>query len=421
MALFKTKSSQGIACPYCFVPVDIRSVGFRCSGQPAAGNLECVEYPDPQREDILNDNKPVLPPVLRRTPSGQHVVDDRERPLLETSALNSAVTCDRCQGRTSTAICVHCHSPLPAELTDGGITIGVVGARNSGKTVLLTMLDQQLMFKMAERFQVSIDHPGGTVGLADKLSSFRGNMESRLELPPQTQASGGLHRQPPSVYRWKWLDGSGRSAKSRSRIISIYDTAGEDVANLSAAMGQHHLKSANAIMFVVDPFSFPENRYRAREKGIDPGNEQLTSDVLDGLSTVLSQSATAARGSNGKVDIPVAVVISKIDAFWDDFDAQSPLRRIAPPTPYFDEEESITAHHHLEAMMREWGATSILNKLQAEFSQYRLFGVSALGEEPDYSAGSLKSNVRPSRIADPLLWILNRDNFVPGTPTQRHS
>lgn len=406
MAL-RLSSQRHVACPYCFVDIDLRKVAFRCAGVPMAGRQECVPHVDPQRVAVLRDHSTVLPPVLAHASDGHHIVDDRGEPELLLAKFDGRVPCDRCQGMTSIKICPHCHSLLPEELREGAVSIGVVGARNSGKTVLLALFEKQMLTGLTQRFQVAVDHPGGTIGLANDLNVFRDDMERDGRLPAQTQAVGG-GRKAPSVYRWKWVNGP-------ARIISVYDTAGEDVANRDNAMAQHHLRAANAIFLVIDPLALAENRHLARNKGIDLVPETLQNDILDGLTSVLrqQQEGQGRFSRSGKISTPLAVVVTKMDALWETLDPNSPLRTLGEPTPYFDEQDSQTIHDHLMMMLNQWGGGSLVNKIQAEFDRYRFFAVSSLGGEPEYRTGRLPQNqVMPSRVLDPLLWVLAGQGFV---------
>lgn len=407
MALKKANPQQ-IACPYCFVKLNLSQIAYRCSGIPAPGRPACVPYRDFVRADVLGDASPVLPPVLARNAQGQHIVskDDLTNPELVLTKIGKSVKCDRCQGATSLCICPHCHSILPDETAQGAISIGVVGARLSGKTVWLAMLEQQLISVAPERFQSSIDHPGGTVGLANNLVTFRQSMEDSSKLPDQT-ASIGAGRQMPAVYNWKFSNGV-------ARVISIYDTAGEDVARRDFTMMQGHLSASNAIVLVIDPFTFAANRNVALQRGIrDERPETLNLDVLDGLVSVLRQAESARSGrSSGKITTPVAVAVTKMDAFWNELSPQSALKRIGQQHGAFDVEESRQVHTELVDLIRSWGGAAVLNKLEAEFANYRLFSVSALGNEPDYAHNALSDALSPARVLDPVLWILSEQNFV---------
>lgn len=415
MALKTFTAKTRAACPYCFVDLNMGAVGFQCSGMPATGRVPCVPYRDFIRERVLNDRTPVLPPVLARTGDGRHIVDkdDLTNPQLKLASFGSSVTCDRCQGPTVRCICPNCHSVLPEALPEGSTTIGVVGARNSGKTVMLSMWEQQLMsYAVMERFGSTIDHPGGAMGLARQLTSFRQTMEQNRSLPDQTAALGRA-KQAPSVYNWRYSNGVGR-------VITVYDAAGEDVADRASALNQLHLRAANAMVIVIDPFALGVNRHSALDRNIKLDEEGLTSSVLDAVASVMretemSRNSRPGKGKN-KIMTPTAVVFTKMDAFWKDLPAGSPLLRQGRNHGGFDEADSQDVHQGLQRLLMQWGATPVLNKLDAEFDNYRMFSISALGNEPNYQNGQLASPPSPSRVLEPLLWLLHEQGFVMSDP-----
>ena len=413
MAIGSLRRRRTVFCPYCLADQDLKALGYQCAGRPASGRPSCVPYPDPQRQDVLEDASAVMPPVLRRAPDGRHIIDDLGMPLLRRGPIGKPVDCDRCGGATAISICTNCHSLLPEEMTGGGVSIGVVGAQLSGKTVWLTILEQQMLTRLPGRFHAAIDHPGGTVGLAEQLVANRNRMEDHGTLPAQTKSTG-MQKKAPSVYKWKYADGG-------ARVISVYDTAGEDVQNLQTASNQQHLRSSNAIVLVLDPFIFPENRRLAKTKGIEQlGPENAHADLVDALVTVLRQSeqGRGVSGKQGRISTPLAVVVTKMDAFWQDLDEHSPLRSHGQDVPYFDDVDSQTIHDHLLSLVSQWGGSGLINKLQTEFAEFRLFAVSALGNEPVYSHARLASGPSPSRVSDPLLWVLQREGFLPKPPKQ---
>src|SRR5699024_3187150 len=218
----------------------------------------------------------------------------------------------------------------------------------------------------------------------------------------------------PSVYKWKYADGG-------ARVISVYDTAGEDVQNLQTASNQQHLRSSNAIVLVLDPFIFPENRRLAKTKGIEQlGPENAHADLVDALVTVLRQSeqGRGVSGKQGRISTPLAVVVTKMDAFWQDLDEHSPLRSHGQDVPYFDDVDSQTTDYHLPSLVTQSGGSGLINKLQTDFADFRLFAVSALQNAPVYSHSRMASGPRPSRVSAPLLWDLQREGFLQKPPKQ---
>ncbi|WP_158591127.1 TRAFAC clade GTPase domain-containing protein [Kocuria tytonis] len=316
------------------------------------------------------------------------------------------------------AICPSCHCLLPQGVEDGALSVAVVGARNSGKTVFLSQLDWQLMHTVPERFGVAVDYPGGTAGLASKLQEYRKKMtDGQRQLPEQTRVEGN-RGQAPAVYRWDWGPARKRHA---SRVISIYDTPGEAVATLQRTTELGHLRAADAVVLVIDPFSLSENRELAREKGIDPGSETLANDVLDGLIGSLRYDDQNV-GKGKLLTTPLAIAVTKMDAFWSQFPEGSPLRTTGEAVPYFDEEDSKSVHDFVLSQLQAWGGANLTNKIAANFKTFRYFAVSALGDEPSYRDGRLTGTVSPTRVVDPVLWILSGDRkFLPTDSSQSGS
>ena len=116
---------------------------------------------------------------------------------------------------------------------------------------------------------------------------------------------------------------------------------------------------------------------------------------------------------NKKIPVPVAVVVSKIDAFFDEIPHNHPLRQPASKLPLFDEAESKSLHDHMAALIARWGGDGLLRSLEQNYDTYRVFGASALGAEPDYRAGVINARGRlPHRVAEPFLWLLAERGFL---------
>jgi hypothetical protein len=54
--------------------------------------------------------------------------------------------------------------------------------------------------------------------------------------------------------------------------------------------------------------------------------------------------------------------------------------------------------------------------MRLNYANYRFFGVSALGAEPDYASYAVApGGVQPHRVEDPVLWLLSKAGMVPVT------
>jgi hypothetical protein len=380
-------------CPYCYTEINPRKLAYRCSGRHAAGKTPCEKRVDQARRNHFNDSDTYWPVI---TPIG-----------------SASARCSGCAADPGPPICPECHSLLPAEYGTDSALIGLVGVRDSGKTVMLSQLDTELQTSVADRFDATIDAPGGKSGLARDLRINRELMlRSDGVLPAQTQVSGG--KKPPAVYSWRYnrkgLMGIERAA---STVFSFYDNAGEDFATPDRALSQIYLGATSGVILLLDPFAFTANRDRAEAKGVhvpDTGPEA----VLDAITVVLRTAKGVKR--NKKIKQPIAVVIGKIDAFFDQIPPDHPLRQPSSTRPIFDESESQTVHDHVGSLVEQWGGAGLIRKLEHNYTTFRLFGASALGAEPDYRSRRVNSRgLLPHRVAEPLLWLMASRGFIPAT------
>ena len=166
-------------------------------------------------------------------------------------------------------------------------------------------------------------------------------------LAPQTAANAsGVSI--PAVFEWRLLEGSGQQITRCLNNLLFYDTAGEDLATRIAHSDNTTLMHERGYP-LLDPFGFPGNHDKAIARGVDPASLETTPEtVLRSIITVLQNAERTKR--NKKIKQPVAVVVSKIDAFFDDVPPDHPMRRPAQRLPYFDDTESAAS----TTMSRRW-------------------------------------------------------------------
>lgn len=387
---------QSVPCPYCYHKIDPSRVAYRCTGRRAPGRPQCLKAEDNQRMDELGDGTPVYPSFI----------PDRKGLLRKAS-----YECPWCRGSTSIRVCQVCHSVLPANFTLDSPLFGLVGVRGSGKTVMLTVLSQELTTTVARRFKASIDTVGGSK-LLTKLRVFRTEMtDGDHQLPPQT----GVYRKDetvPAVFEWQLPRENLGSTRTASTILSFYDTAGEDLSSVDSAREQHYLAAADGLILLLDPFGFPANRDKALGRGVSPENlKDEPRSVLRNVTELLREANHLPP--NKKIKRPLAIVLAKIDAFFDQVDPDHPIRKPSATGPYFADRESLDLHNHVAALISEWGGDDVLNMLALNYTTYRFFVASALGAEPDYRANTVSGRgLMPHRVAEPLLWLMARRKFI---------
>ena len=387
------------ACPYCYYRVDPRSIMIRCTGRPAPGREACTLKEDPARNRGLGDSTPVLPSFA--PPRGR---------LSLGSALSGE--CPNCFGRSGIRVCPQCHSVLPASFGGRSPMFGVVGVKGSGKTVMLTVLSKELKTSVARRFDASIDDVGSSA-LMRKMARWRDQMDSGGQLPEST-AEFNPAETVPAVLEWRYeRKGVAGISRDEATVLSFYDTAGEDLKTLEGTRNQHYLAAADGLIVLLDPFGFRANRDRGLAMGIPETQLEIEPvNVLGSITTMLREEA--GKGGRKKVDRPMAIVVSKIDAFFRDLPPEHPVRQPGSNRPLFDEAESRSVHDHIEALIHDWDGDDVLAHLRLNYERYRFFAASALGAEPEYRSERVNSRgVLPHRVAEPLLWLMSLRGFIP--------
>lgn len=389
-------------CPFCFRRIDSSHLAYQCVGR---GNIECKKEEDETRRRLTGSQLETYPTFL--PPPGRGV----------------STNCPTCGGPGNRRACPECHTALPIEFVDStSPMIGLVGAKGSGKTVLMTVLVKQLREVVGLRFGADIrivtDNPDGHQGLTDYQASREIPLYSHRTLPTGTAQQGTAARQHTTPVVLRWRQESARFMRGQalsSTVLSFVDTAGEDLNDLGTAFTLKYLSVCDALMITLDPFALPGARARLR---LPSEAVQVGDDVpLDVVSRITELLRTEHRVKNKRrIKLPVALVFTKIDAFYGGLDRYNPIMAKPPGLPAYQDADGRTVHEHMLALMRDWNATDIDTHMRLNYDDYRYFGVSALGAEPDYRRNAVApGGVQPHRVEDPILWLLSKTRTVPVT------
>jgi hypothetical protein len=384
------------ACPFCFQRVDTSRLAFQCS---KGGVKECTRAEDKTRAELTGSTAlsyPTFPAPMGRN----------ERPR-----------CPQCGAVAARRACPQCHTAVPIDFVDSeSPMIGIVGSKGSGKTVLMTVLGKQLREVVGKRFGAAVrmatDNPDGTRGSDDYKASREVPLYDGRRLPPQTDQNA-VTRRSPLVLTWQGtrvrrIGG----ARAMSTILSFVDTAGEDLTDLETAFTLRYLNVCDGLIVALDPFALPGARSRLNL----PSDAIQTADgapleVVQRITEVLRNELGIRR--NKKIKIPVAVVFTKIDAFFDLMDRANPIMSAPSVVAAYQKVEGEAVHEHVRALLHEWDAADIDIHMQLNYADFRFFAVSALGAEPDYVKRAVApGGVQPHRVEDPILWLLAKEGTV---------
>ncbi|MEV7628696.1 hypothetical protein [Actinoplanes sp. NPDC089786] len=381
-----------LACPYCYHRIPANRLWYQCSGQSAPGFKACtaVRDPDRERETGLNVmSRPAYGPQRKLIPAPRKEV------------------CPACHGASGIRVCPCCHTPLSVNFAEStSPLIAMVGAKNTGKTVYLTVLSQELRTGLRRRFgadvRVSGDQPSPT-NTAD--------LYSNRKLFEQTAKSNDGRRDP-LVFEWRQERQVLRRNTFKTSFLSFYDTAGEDLIRQDHVHDLQYLGAADALILLLDPFMLPEARDRVRlpDEAVKTG--EPTIEVLSRITEKLR--VTHEVRAKNKIAIPVSVAFAKIDAFYDELGSDHPVLQTPPTGPEYDDVSGQAVHEHIRALLHEWGADDIDTHLRFNYANFRYFAVSALGAQPNYATKEIDpGGIRPHRVDEPLVWLLSKFGVVP--------
>ena len=385
-------------CPFCFQRIDSSRLWFQCLGR---GNTECKKSVDEARKKLtksMRETYPTFPPPEKVTGPGK---------------------CPECGGKTNLRACPECHTALPSDFEDSkSPMVGLVGSKGSGKTVLMTVLVKQLKDVVGKRYDAAIrlatDNPDGHQGLSDYQAKRESPLYKDRQLPPPTDQMGVGTREHAAPLLLRWQQETSRLGRSavRSTLLSFVDTAGEDLNDMSTAFTLQYLSVCDSLIVVLDPFALPGARSRLNlPDAAIRADDDAPLDVLNNITEMLKVEHNVKK--RRKISIPVAVVFTKIDAFFPALDRGNPLMTATPAIPAYSNADGLAVHEHMLALLHEWNAQDIDTLMRLNYADFRYFGVSALGAEPDYESSTVAAGgVRPHRVEDPVLWLLSKSGTV---------
>jgi hypothetical protein len=376
------------ACPFCFHKIDSSNLAFQCSGR---GNQPCPREADEFRVKLTGNKAKTFRtfmPAKGRT--GQEA------------------TCPQCGGIAKRRACPDCHTALPLDFVGSkNPMIGLVGSKGSGKTVLMIVLVKQLREVIGRRYDADIriatDNPDGQQG----LSTYKENREKPLftgrTLPQGTSQLAARQYATPIVLRWR---------SRKSTMISFVDSAGEDLNDTDTAFTLQYLSVCDSLVIALDPFALPGARARLKlPEAATQVDDDVPLEVVSRITEILRTEHTVK--DTKKIKIPVAIVFTKIDAFYPTLDQHNPVMADAPAVAAYDNADGEAVHEHVRALLDEWRADDIDRHMRKNYDDFRYFAVSALGAEPDYSTGQVATGgVRPHRVEDPVLWLMSKAGTV---------
>ncbi len=380
--------NQAITCPFCFSRFAPQEMLFRCVALKCTGRVPDTAYADARN--------------IIAIPMG-HVITPPKRSSFGSFSTPRALECNVCHQETRTRICPTCHYQLPHDIDQiDQRVIAIIGGSATGKSHYITTLVHRLQHEIGANFQFGLSMQGDETRTRWHNDFYRPLFEKHTILEPTQRVETNSSVKNPLIMRLTM--GQGRSIHALD--MSFFDTAGEDMAKLAVdtlSSEARYISQADGIIMLLDPLQVLSVRQRVAVGTRLPFDESSANPENIGarLHELLESRLHIKPGK--KVQIPIAFTVSKVDALRTIVAPDSALLRPSEHFGYLDLDDIQSMHTEMEAYLQMWISPGFNQNVTLKFANYRFFGVSALGGQPD---AKNYVEVNSLRVEDPFLWLL---------------
>lgn len=408
-------ASKSILCPYCFETFKNTDALYQCESDERNpdGSLRCERVPSGEYDQYWG----VAGNLIRYNwPQKSGFMSKLFGPKLEASK------CPQCGYLSRRFICPKCHNWIPEEMVKNGAQIiSVIGSPSSGKTNYIVSLIHELtnygymMDLLVHPTQIYRD------GYKEESTQNRFiNFERQL-----FKEKTVLNKTQVDAKDIPWIFHLYQQHTNQHIYLVFYDTAGEQFNDAKKIKDNvKYLQESDGIIILLDTLAIEKVEKILTAEGL----VNLGGKTKDGLKNIFT-SLFNIENKESIYKKPTAFVFSKFDAVLDHSDKfDINLQAFKPGNKRenssylntgkvdFDKIDDIS--DALEDVLIGLGVGNLLgdfspwkgsgngSKKNNSESNYKLFGVSALGCMPD-EALQLKE-VKPYRVMDPLMWVLKK-------------
>lgn len=329
---------------------------------------------------------------------------DCPREGIPTTSTEKHPICTECNTAMSLRFCPTCGFAI----NNSGdfsqtIPISIVGSESAGKSNYMTVLINEIRGSLGNVYNCSLFPTGGD----DTIVHYENLYYKPLYEQGKCLTSTNQEDVRPLIYSLVFDD----KKVGQTCNITFYDSCGSNFRN-ERVMEDYNRSIFNSrgIILLLDPTQIPG----LREEYINSGKKVLPDD----FSSILSRTIKVIREGNqqkdlkSKIDIPIAICISKLDLIKEKLDPGSylnyPSRHLNQPI--YDSIDHNCCSQEVRSVIENWAGSDFINQVSSQFSNYAFFGFSSLGSQPD-EANEI-DRVLPLRVCDPFLWILSQNKII---------
>lgn len=288
------------------------------------------------------------------------------------------------------ARCSECHQLLNRQhIETKRIFIPILGGASAGKSAFLFSAVREL-----------IDKDAATYGLETEFidSSTELDYESVKRQLLAGSAPTKTLNSVPKAFNLALL----KEEKTKC-LLYLYDPAGEAYQNTDTLSAHRYLEYLSGMILIIDPFSISVVREHYKKKlNVDITISPSDLQVSDALSRVLlTMEESFGLSPTSKINNPLAVVLSKVDAFDLKVKVGSKaINTVQDSLP--NQTRSSIRNNLIRNQLIEWGESGLLQQLDTRFKNVQFFSCSSLTRKSSHAGSGFKS----VDVFEPLQWIL---------------
>lgn len=335
----------------------------------------------------------------RLWPSAYGILNHRCEGLLPSGSVCDEIlpTFKSSSSTTITQTCPSCNRVLEG-LGGTNIHIPIIGGPAVGKSHYIVTATKELLENYAPSAGWSVTLPD-SLHLRDYTSNVA-LINAGKCLPKTSNANASAQ-----AYNIQIRQKIGQAVP---QLLYLYDAAGEYYTSDASAQQQEYFKYVHGALLIVDPFSLDNVRaaYSAelqddKAKGgiIRPSGDNPDT-VYENMLMLFETKLNLKR--NQKVKAPIAVVVTKCDAFdLEQRLGEAAARNYMAANPKVRNLDD-ALDQVVEEFLTKYGAGNFVRNLRSHFITVRFFSCSAVGI--GNSNGSA-TKFEGLRVLDPLLWL----------------
>jgi len=319
-----------------------------------------------------------------------------------------------CGGYATLRKCPKCANEIPkTALETKSLPFSIIGVAASGKTNYITVMLHELGRSSGLRLALSAQNKETSEHQNENYKSIY--EEARL---PEGTAQGIYT---PQIWCVKNLS-KRKGDTVPTYTFTIFDGAGEEIENMdTTAVIGNYIEASESIILVLDPLllenvrkgNFVSDEVKINSLAGKESEYKNATDVVNRVADFIKNRRGIKSGK--KLDIPVAVVLSKFDIVLE-HPSFADNATVKLPTPSIESGNiNLTAIREADQEIRGWLEDILehdfIDAVDSHFSEFYFFGVSSFGNPP-IDAYTLNNNISPHRVLDPILWLFKKADFV---------